>query len=123
MSERFSILSRVYSALSDVETKARYDSTGEVDQLISSKQLVQMRNLKPITDDCIEDAKSKYAGTDQEKQDIANLINEAGSCSMTNLLNNIPFMRVEDEPRITASVKLLISEKKVQKCAIRKLRK
>lgn len=123
LNERFSILSRVYSALSDVETRARYDSTGEVDQLISSKQLIWMRSLKPITDDCIEDAKSKYAGSDHEKQDIAKLINETGSCSIANLLNNIPFMRAEDEPRIIAIVKLLIVEKKVPKCTIRKLRK
>lgn len=76
-----------------------------------------------ITDSSdIEIARKKYQGSLKEETDI---IREAinGNCSLTHLLNVIPFMRNEDEMRITEFIKDCFVEGKIPKMTIKKLRK
>lgn len=42
---------------------------------------------------------------------------------MIHMLNNLPFMRIEDEPRIIDIIKKLISEGKFQDQKIKKISK
>lgn len=70
----------------------------------------------------IEFARKNYQGSLKEQNDI---IRETiiGNGSMTHLLNNIPFMRHDDEIRMTEFIKDCFKTGKIPKMQIKKLRK
>lgn len=78
--------------------------------------------LKPVNDNEIDDARKKYQGSHMERNDI---IHEfiLGNGSITHLLNNIPFMRLEDENRVIEIIKDLIDEGALKKIPIKKIKK
>lgn len=78
--------------------------------------------LKPVSSGDIQITKEKYQGSIMERNDI---LREAivSKGSMTHLLNNIPFMRNEDELRVIEIIKNLMDTGEIPKMTIRKLRK
>lgn len=121
--EKFNILHQAYSILSNPETKKLYD-TGNTNILFSKPTNVGKweHHIAPLTSLAIENARRKYQGSDAEKTDILRetLI---GKGSMTHLLNTIPFIRIEDEPRIIHFIKESMEWGKIPKVPIRKMRK
>lgn len=120
--EKFNIIHNAYSILSDASKKKKYDNGANV---LFSKATVsaQWENfLKEINQVDIDNARKNYQGTEKERNDI---IREciAGNASLTHLLNNLPFMRVEDENRIIEIVKDLMDSNEIPKLKIKKLRK
>ena len=77
--------------------------------------------MKPATDREIEDARSKYQNSTQEKCDVKRAF-IASNGSMTHMLNNLPFMRAEDEKRIIKIIGELISKGEVPNKKIKKIR-
>lgn len=119
---KFNIIHNAYAILSDAEKKKQYDDGTDI---IFTKATMAARwenFLKPIDDSAIETARKKYQGSDAEENDIAREC-VTGKGSITHLLNNIPFMRVEDENRIIEIIKKLMDENKIPKMMIKKIRK
>lgn len=70
----------------------------------------------------MDNARKKYQGTAKEREDVLREV-IAGKGSLTHLLNNIPFMRMEDEARIIEIIKDLIDCNEIPKLSIKKLKK
>lgn len=67
-----------------------------------------------------ENARHLYQNSDQEEQDIIREFNR-GNGSVTHLMNNIPFMRIEDVNRVIELIQQLMSLNKVPMIPIKKL--
>lgn len=118
---KFGILHHAYSILSNTETKKAYDSGNF--KVIPSKSKSKWEHFVKTTDSHdIEIARKNYQGSLREENDI---IRETviGKGSMTHLLHVIPFMRNEDEMRISEFIKDCMVAGKIPKMPIRKLRK
>lgn len=70
--------------------------------------------MKVATDADLEQATVNYKNSDKEKEDIIREI-VAGNGSMTHLLNQIPFMRAEDQPRILSIIQELVNTNQIPK--------
>lgn len=119
--EKFNIIHNAYTILSDSAKKDLYDKGSSV---LFTKVTVatQWENfLKEIDQTDICNAREKYQGSMAEKNDIQREVLK-GNRSLTHLLNNIPFMRIEDQARITGIVKALIENGDIPKITIKKIR-
>lgn len=81
---KFNLLQKAYKLLSDPETKKIYDDTG----VVVNKSWA--RNIRPISDVMLAEAKAKYVGSNREERDLIKEF-ELGKGSMLHLLNNIPY--------------------------------
>lgn len=120
--EKFNIIHNAYSILSDATKKKLYDEGSNV-LFTKVTMAAKWENfLKPVVCNDVDTARNEYQGSLLEKEDI---IREflAGNGSLTHMMNNIPFMRIEDENRIIEIVKDLMDKKKLAKMSIKKLRK
>lgn len=120
--DKFNIVHNAYSILSDAAKKKLYDSGSSVLFAKATVAAMWENYLKPVKDSDINYARDKYQGSIAEKRDLIREF-ETGNGSMTHLLNNIPFMRVEDENRIIEIVKDLIDKGEVKKIKIKKIKK
>lgn len=70
--------------------------------------------MKVVLGTDIKKAAEIYQNSAKEEEDI---IREfvVGNGSLTHLLNHIPFMRVEDQPRILLIIEELVKAKKIPK--------
>lgn len=120
--EKFNIIHNAYSILTDATKKKLYDEGSSVLFTKATLSAQWENNLKPVSTADIDDAKKRYQGSSEEKND---LIREciSGNGAMTHLLNNVPFMRMEDECRIIEILKDLIDNGKLPKIPIKKMRK
>lgn len=121
-SKRFNIVHQAYLILSNAEKKNKYDAGCEV---FFSKETVTARwefYLKPVTMNDMNNARETYKGSTMEKEDIAKAFKD-GNGSLTFVLNNIPFMRLEDESRVIGIINEMISDGLVPKIRIKKMRK
>lgn len=113
--EKFTVIHQAYSILTNAEMKNRYDG-GDTNVIFTKKSRTAHweRHMKAATDDDIEQSRAKYKGSANEKDDIIREIT-AGNGSLTHLLNHIPFMRVEDQPRILLIIKELMESNQISK--------
>lgn len=119
---KFNIIHNAYSILSDEAKKKLYDVGSKV---LFTKATIAAKwenFLVEVNEKDIGISRKRYQGSQDEENDI---IREfvIGKGSLTHLLNNIPFMRREDENRIIEIVKELIENKKVPNIAMKKIRK
>lgn len=70
--------------------------------------------MKIATDANVKEATGSYKNSTKEKEDIAREI-VIGNGSMTHLINNIPFMRAKDQPRILLIIKELMESEQIPK--------
>lgn len=120
--EKFNLIHNAYCILSDASKKAQYDSGYGV---IFTKATAAARwenYLKPVNADNVNEAKNKYQGSNEEKSDLIREL-KIGKGSMTHLLNNIPFMRIEDENRMIEIAKKLMDNGEIPKISIKKIKK
>lgn len=107
--EKFKILGRLYSVLTDTGKKALYDEKGIIDDDDEggdlSNWLELWRNMfKPVTDEDIENYEKSYKKSEQEEIDIKKAYLNGKGC-INFLINHVPFMHVDDEARIQAMVR------------------
>lgn len=97
--EKFHIIHQAYLILSDTEKRQQYDNGSDVFFTHATIAGRWESYMKIIQDEDIDLARERYQDSIQEAMDIAReFLN--GNGSMSHLLNEIPFMRVEDENRI-----------------------
>ena len=106
--EKFKVLTKLNAVLTDSDKKALYDQQGIIDDDSESDRcnwLEQWRAFfKPITTTDIDNFKQNYIGSETEERDIRKAY-EGGQGCLNFMLNSVPFMTVEDEPRVIALVK------------------
>lgn len=111
--DKFTIIHQAYTILTNSDLKKRYDN-GESDVIFSKKTRSGHweRHMKVVSDDDFEQSAQEYKNSAREKEDVMREIVN-GNGSITHLLNHIPFLRVEDQPRIIAMIKELMDENKI----------
>lgn len=120
--DEFSTIHQAYSILSDPEKKNAYDEGLDIYLTKATVSAHWESHLKIIEPSSFEQARSSYQGSENEKQDIVREFSRGGG-SLTHLLNSIPFMRIEDEIRITNFIKQLMKEGKLPNMKIKKMAK
>ncbi|KAG4072204.1 hypothetical protein HA402_014433 [Bradysia odoriphaga] len=107
--EKFKVLSTINSILTDKDKKALYDEQGIIDDNDDEGKLSNWLDLwrtffKPITTEDIDNFQRDYVGSDLEKTDLKKAYLNCKGC-INAMMNSIPFMGVEDEPRFQEIVK------------------
>jgi len=107
--EKFKVLSTINSILTDKDKKALYDEQGIIDDNDDEGKLSNWLDLwrtffKPITTEDIDNFQRDYVGSDLEKTDLKKAYLNCKGC-INQMMNCIPFMCVEDEPRFLEIVK------------------
>lgn len=112
-SEKFTVIHQCYAILTNETTKKQYDD-GDTDVIFTKKSRSGLweQHLKPVSDDDFEQAARTYKNSTKEKEDIIREVVN-GNGSMKHLLNTIPYMRIEDQPRILSIIAELTVEKKI----------
>lgn len=114
--EKFKVLSKVYSILCDKDKRALYDEQGVIDDDDDSNGTKWMtmwqQFFKPISTEDIENFEKVYIGSELERNDIKKAY-LAGKGCINYMFNSVPFMSCEDEPRIYGIVKEMIATEQV----------
>ena len=119
--EKFNLIHNAYSILSDATKKNLYDNGSKVLFSKATNSAMWENYLKPITNIEISTAMANYRGSIVERNDVMREI-VLGKGSLTHLLNNIPFMRIEDEMRMIELVKDLIEKGMIPKLKIKRIK-
>lgn len=120
--EKFNIVHQAYLILSDAEKRSQYDAGSD---LLFAKATVAAQwehFIKPMTNNDINDARKKYQNSEDEKNDILREY-KLGKGSMIHMLNNLPFMRIEDEQRVLGIIDEMVVAGLVEKMKIKKIPK
>ncbi|XP_055683543.1 J domain-containing protein CG6693 [Lutzomyia longipalpis] len=107
--EKFKILGKLHAVLSDPDKKKLYDENGVIDDDDEEGKLSTWLEMwkaifKPISDEDIGNYQKSYVGSELEKNDIKKAYLGGKGC-INYMMSAVPFMSVEDEPRIIELVK------------------
>jgi len=117
--EKFQVLGKVYTVLSDAEQKAVYDEQGIVDEegdALSKDRCWEdyWRVLFPqITLQDIIEFEKKYKGTEEERQDVLQTY-EKFKGDMDAIMETVLCCSADDEPRIGSIIKEAIEKKEIE---------
>lgn len=114
--EKFKVLGKIHSILQDKEKRKVYDDSGEFDEESDStfNWMEYWRAMfKPITKEDIEKYEKEYIGSEAEVRDIKRAY-VAGKGNMDYLMEMVPFINPESEPRILEVVRKLIDDGEVE---------
>ncbi|EAT33882.1 AAEL013852-PA [Aedes aegypti] len=118
--EKFKVLSKIYSILSDREKRALYDEQGIIedeDDSSGTKWMAMWQKFfKPISTDDIDDFEKVYVGSDLERNDIKEAYLKGKGC-IDYMSQCVPYMGVKDEPRIAEIVQSMIASGEVPEYA------
>lgn len=111
--EKFKVLAKVHEVLSDDNRRKLYDEQGIVDddddEKFGTSWMEAFKNIfKPISEDDIDNYRRGYIGSEIERGDVKKAYVNGEGC-MNYLMEFVPFMAVEDEPRIIEIVKEMIA--------------
>lgn len=114
--EKFKVLSKIYQVLTDPQRRALFDEQGVIDDDDEGKLATWMelweKIFKPITVEDISNYEKEYIGSDVERRDIK-MAYLGGKGCINYMMNHVPFMAVEDEPRIKEIVAGMIASNDV----------
>uniref|UniRef100_A0A182JQ16 J domain-containing protein n=1 Tax=Anopheles christyi TaxID=43041 RepID=A0A182JQ16_9DIPT len=113
--EKFKVLSKLYSILTNKDSRAIYDERGIVDDddNTSTNWLARWQQFfKPLTTEDIDNYQKSYVGSETERNDIKRAYLRGKGCK-NSMMCAVPFMQCEDEPRIEAIVQEMIDNKEV----------
>ncbi|XP_043496119.1 J domain-containing protein CG6693 [Polistes fuscatus] len=110
--EKFKVLGRIHSILSDSDKRKIYNESGQYDE--ESEEVI-MRNwadywktlFKPITEETISNYEKSYKGSETEIKDLKKAYID-GKGDMDYILVVVPFSNCEEEPRYHAIINKLI---------------
>lgn len=120
---KFNYIHQAYVILSNAESKKMYDEEGSNVLFVRTTVSAEWNGYLKITnDEDIINASAAYKGSVKERADILKEFID-GSGSLTYILNNVPFMRYEDEPRIIKLIQAAIKNQEVPNIKIKKLPK
>ncbi|XP_030563915.1 J domain-containing protein CG6693 [Drosophila novamexicana] len=114
--EKFKVLSKIYQVLTDTQKRALFDEQGIIDDDDEGK-LTNWLDLwsnifKPLTEEDISKFEKEYIGSELERTDIKKAYLGGKGC-MNYIMNHVPFMKVEDEPRFKEIVAAMIAADEV----------
>uniref|UniRef100_A0A1B6DPB3 J domain-containing protein n=2 Tax=Clastoptera arizonana TaxID=38151 RepID=A0A1B6DPB3_9HEMI len=116
--EKFKVLGKIHSILSDKAKRIVYDETGkwddeEDDECTGRDWTAYWRVLfKPITIDDIMNYEKKYKESAEELADLKRAyVNSQGD--MDHIFESVPFTKFEEEPRLRALIQKLIDSGEV----------
>lgn len=122
-STKFNIIHQAYLILSNPETRKKYDLEGPTVLFAKATVAGEWENyLKTTTTTDLMNASTLYRGSNEEKMDILKEF-VAGKGSMIYLLHNVPFLRREDENRVTKIIQDAIVTGDIPHIPIKKLPK
>jgi DnaJ homolog subfamily C member 9 len=115
--EKFKILAKVHEVLSSDDRRKLYDEQGIVDddddEKFGASWLEAFKHLfKPISDSDIDNYRKQYIGSEIERGDIKKAYVNGKGC-INYLMEHVPFMSVEDEPRIADIINEMIKSEDV----------
>lgn len=115
--EKFKVLANVHQVLTDKNKKALYDEQGIIEDSDDEGSLSTWLELwkkifKPITTEDIENYEKEYVGSELEKTDIKKAYLGGKGC-LNHIINTVPFIGVEDEPRLKDIVQEMIDAEEV----------
>lgn len=134
--EKFKVLAKIHEVLSDSSRRALYDEQGVVDDddddKFGSSWLEAFKNLfKPISDTDIDNYRIQYvgkfsalaglrarphvctiSGSELEKADLKKAYVNGSGC-INYIMEFVPFMSVEDEPRFHDIIDMMIKSNEV----------
>lgn len=106
--EKFKILTKINTVLTDPKKKAIYDEQGVIDDDgetdLTNSLALWRQFFKPISVTDIKKCQKEYIGSATEERDIRKAYLGGKGC-INYMLNSVPFMTIEDEPRIIELVK------------------
>ncbi|XP_037892910.1 J domain-containing protein CG6693 [Glossina fuscipes] len=117
--EKFKVLSKVYQVLMDKDKRELYDEQGIIDDdddILETKLnnwLELWRKIfQPITKEAIENYEKTYINSDLERSDIRKAyLSSKGS--IDKIINEVPFLKVDDEDRLQKIVREMIADEEV----------
>lgn len=119
--EKFQIIHQAYSILSDVDQRKKYNA-GDVVLFSKQTRASQWGHfLKPMPNNEMDNARIEYQNSIEEETEIEREY-KAGNGSMLNMMNNIPFMRIEEQSRVIAIITKLVSMNRVPQLKLKKIR-
>lgn len=115
--EKFKLLTKLYNVMTDDGKRTLYDEKGIIDDDDESNSLSDWIKLwnsifKPISTQDIENYEKSYRHSEQEATDIKKSYIQGKGC-INHMMNTVPFLRVEDEPRLQVIVKGMIDASEV----------
>lgn len=113
--EKFKVLSKIYTILTDQNKRALYDEHGVIDDDDDSGfNWLQMwqQFFKPITVEDINNYEKEYVGSETERTDIKKSYLNGKGC-LNYMMDHVQFMDCKDEPRIIGIVKEMIASGEV----------
>lgn len=105
--EKFKVLTKIKNVLSDLNKKATYDEQGIIDdsnEIDSDWSKNWLEVIKQFGHSENENFNEGYVGSESEKSDIRKAYLDGKGC-LNFVLKSVPFMTVEDEPRIIEIVR------------------
>lgn len=111
--EKFKILSKLYQVVTDKDKRALYDEQGIVDEdeyesKFENWMEVWKKLFKPLTTEDIINYEKSYVNSQLERSDIRKWYMKGKGC-INVLVNEVPFLKVEDEPRLQTIVREMIN--------------
>lgn len=115
--EKFQTLGKIYAVLSNEETRAIYDETGEIDDESSFDEIkdwnAYWRLLYPsITTTSIKNYEKKYKGSSEEVDDLKHAY-EKFQGDMDKIMQHVIFATLEDEERFRNILHQLIKDEQL----------
>lgn len=115
--EKFKVLGKVHSILSDKEKRAVYDDTGTFDEDDSDTNLKDWTEywrmlFKKITVKDINDYEKQYKGSEIELKDLKRAYVD-GKGDMDYILEAVPFTNTNEEPRLRELIDKMIEDDEV----------
>ncbi|RIA84074.1 DnaJ domain-containing protein [Glomus cerebriforme] len=119
--KKFQSLGFAYSILSDPKKRAKYDRTGETDDLPGIEDLGKdawdafFKELWSgvVNAKSIEEFKEKYQGTEEERKDLIEAYNNFKG-DMDKIMASVPGSNADDEPRFREILKEAIKSKEIR---------
>lgn len=107
----------MHEVLSNDDRRKLYDEQGIVDddddEKFGTTWLEAFKNLfKPISESDIDNYRKEYVGSEIERSDIKKAYVNGKGC-INYLMEHVPFMAVEDEPRIAEIINSMIKTDEV----------
>lgn len=106
--EKFKVLSKLHGILSDSDKRALYDDKGIIDDDDDESSGCNWAEMwktffKPISTSDIDKYQREYTGSELERLDIKKAYLRGKGC-INYMIDSVPFMEVEDEPRIAVII-------------------